>query len=927
MKKILFGLLACIAMATIWYGCTKDEEELMGTIYGTVTDFATGEPISNVNVKLRPSGETTLTGSDGNFEFKDLEVGKYSLLFSKAEYADLDDDNVIELDAGKKTRRDVQMRKQIASLQILDMQGNPLDTLDFGSEESVTVKTFNIFNNGTEKLNCTATYDCGWITNVSGLEGEIPSGQTVPVTVRIDRVALQDGDNSTFLYITSSNGSNELVVKATFLGTAIINTTQATNVTANSATVGGNITDDGGRPVIARGICYGTSQTPTIDGDHTEDGSGTGVFSHNITGLSSSTTYYARAYATNRNNTYYSSNIVSFTTNNGLPTVTTSDISDITYISAKCGGNVTNNGGFNVTARGICWNTLGSPDLNDQHTTNGNGNGVFTSNMTGLDIATTYYVRAYATNQQGTVYGVEKSFTTPSGSVSITLGEIANITAQSATCSATINDDGGVPISQRGICWSTTQYPTVDGQRSDMGMGSGNFTMTITGLQVSTTYYVRAYAINQAGIHYSSQRSFTTTSGMPTVTTADVTNVAATSASTGGNVTGNGGFNVTARGVCWNTTGNPDLNDAHTTNGNGNGVFTSNIANLNVNTTYHVRAYATNSTGTSYGQEKTFTTTNGMPTVTTGTISNITANSAVCNGNVISDGGIAVTAKGFCWSTSQYPTISGNHSIDGSGTGSYNGSVTNLNVATTYYVRAYATNNTGTAYGEQVSFTTGNGLPMVSTTTPTLTNTTVATGGNVTSDGGFPVTARGICYGTLPYPDLTSTYNHTSNGSGTGYYSSSFSLPNGSGVYYVRAYATNANGTSYGEQMTVVQPYDELPSFTFNGHTYRVAPDPGTNFSWVSANAYCENLTDYGYTDWRLPTIEELETMYANRYEIGGYNTGTNPLYFYWSSTMCGSLHWLLYCNDGSRTTDSDLESDGRYYSWYARVRPIRVED
>lgn len=841
MKKILFGLLACIAMAAVWYGCTKDEEELMGTIYGTVTDFATGEPISNVNVKLRPSGETTLTGSDGNFEFKDLEVGKYSLLFSKAEYADLDDDNVIELDAGKKTRRDVQMRKQIASLQILDMQGNPLDTLDFGSEESVTVKTFNIFNNGTEKLNCTATYDCGWITNVSGLEGEIPSGQTVPVTVRIDRVALQDGDNSTFLYITSSNGSNELVVKATFLGTAIINTTQATNVTANSATVGGNITDDGGRPVIARGICYGTSQTPTIDGDHTEDGSGTGVFSHNITGLSSSTTYYARAYATNRNNTYYSSNIVSFTTNNGLPTVTTSEISDITYISAKCGGNVTNNGGFNVTARGICWNTLGSPDLDDQHTTNGNGNGVFTSNMTGLDIATTYYVRAYATNQQGTVYGVEKSFTTPSGMVSITLGEIANITAQSATCNVTINDDGGVPISQRGICWSTTQYPTVDGQRSDMGMGSGNFTMTITGLQVSTTYYVRAYAINQAGIHYSSQRSFTTTSGMPTVTTADVTNVAATSASTGGNVTGNGGFNVTARGVCWNTTGNPDLNDAHTTNGNGNGTFTSNMTNLNVNTTYHVRAYATNSIGT--------------------------------------------------------------------------------------------------VYGNQVSFTTNDGLPTVTTSTVTLGNNIATSGGNITYDGGFSVSARGVCYGTLPNPDLTNTYNHTENGMGTGYFFSQFTIPTGSGTIYVRAYATNANGTSYGQQETVILAYDTLPTFTYNGHVYKVAPDPqsyGEYMSWSSAETYCSNLTLCGYSDWRLPTIEELEMMYQNRQSIGGFCgdtviSGYSCYYRYHSSTICNSsqqkYYQLEWHGSGTRLCGCMAYDYDTYNprKWRCHVRPIRM--
>ena len=109
-----------------------------------------------------------------------------------------------------------------------------------------------------------------------------------------------------------------------------------------------------------------------------------------------------------------------------------------------------------------------------------------------------------------------------------------------------------------------------------------------------------------------------------------------------------------------------------------------------------------------------------------------------------------------------------------------------LEANTTYYVRAYATNSTGTAYGEQVSFTTGNGLPTVTTITPTISGDNAVTGGNVTSDGGFPITARGVCYGSLPNPDLTSTYSHTSNGTGTGYFTSQFSLPVGSGVYYVR---------------------------------------------------------------------------------------------------------------------------------------------
>lgn len=931
MKKSIAGILSAallLASTLVWYSCTQDAEVTTGDIYGTVTDLQTSEPIGGVNVKLMPSGEATLTGSNGTYEFRDLKPDNYSLFLSKATYADLEDDYIITVEAGKKTKRDVQMRKKIASLRILDMQGEPLDTLDFGSEESVTAKTFNIFNDGTEKLDCSVSNECEWITSVSGLESSIQPGQTKTVTVKIDRVALTDGVNIAILGIVSGSGSNEVVVKATFLGAASISTAEASSVTASSATVGGTITDDGGRPVLVRGICYGTSQSPDTNGNHTEDGSGTGSFSHNITNLSSSTTYYARAYATNRNGTYYASNIVSFTTNDGLPTVSTTDVTDITGFTAKSGGNVTSNGGFNVTARGVCWNTLGSPDLNDDHTTNGNGNGTFVSNLTNLDIGTTYFVRAYATNSHGTSYGEERSFSTPAGNVTIDFPMPTNITAQSATCTANVTDNGGLPIANRGFCWATTQYPTIDGQHVDLGMGAGNFSSTITSLQPATTYYVRAYVINAAGTTYSTQRSFATTSGLPSLTTATVSNVTASTAQCGGTISDNGGFPVTARGICWNTMGNPDLNGDHTTNGTGNGTFTSNLTGLTPSTTYHVRAYATNSTGTTYGNEQTFTTNNGLPQVTTGTVSNITATSAVCSGNVTSDGGITVTAKGFCWSTAQYPTISGFHSNDGSGIGTYNGSLTNLSIGTTYYVRAYATNSTGTIYGDQVSFTTGNGLPTVTTTAPSVNGTTVTTGGNITSDGGFPVTTRGVCYGPLPNPDLSSTHSHTSDGSGTGYYSSQFNLPNGSGSYYVRAYATNANGTAYGEQTTVVTVYDTLPSFTYNGHTYKVAPDAASYMWWTDANSYCNNLTFGGYSDWRLPTKEELYQMYSSLGSMGYFLTD-RP---YWCSSYPSNNNFYEEDYGGHYHYYNAVSfSNGQisYQIWFSSlyVRPIRIDN
>ena len=209
---------------------------------------------------------------------------------------------------------------------------------------------------------------------------------------------------------------------------------------------------------------------------------------------------------------------------------------------------------------------------------------------------------------------------------------------------------------------------------------------------------------------YGEQRSFTTLQNieLPTVTTTNVSNITQTTATSGGNVTSDGGANVTARGVCWSTSQNPTISNSHTTDGSGTGSFTSNITGLTANTTYYVRAYATNEKGTSYGEEKSFTTmvNESMPVVTTNEVTNITQTTATSGGNVTSDGGANVTARGVCWSTSQNPTISNSHTTDGNGTGSFTSSITGLTANTTYYVRAYATNEKGTSYGEQRSFTT-----------------------------------------------------------------------------------------------------------------------------------------------------------------------------------------------------------------------------
>lgn len=194
----------------------------------------------------------------------------------------------------------------------------------------------------------------------------------------------------------------------------------------------------------------------------------------------------------------------------------------------------------------------------------------------------------------------------------------------------------------------------------------------------------------------------------PTVTTTSPSYISTTFFTSGGNVTADGGSSVTLRGVCWNTTGNPTDSDSHQESGTGIGKFTSSITGLTAGIRYYIRAYAVNIGGTSYGAEDSATTLAKVvsPTVTTGTVTNVLARSAEGGGTVTDWGGDTVTARGVCWDTTADPTITDYKTVDGDGIGPFSSGFTDLAPATTYHVRAYATNSAGTAYGQDVLFTT-----------------------------------------------------------------------------------------------------------------------------------------------------------------------------------------------------------------------------
>ena len=283
--------------------------------------------------------------------------------------------------------------------------------------------------------------------------------------------------------------------------------------------------------------------------------------------------------------------------------------------------------------------------------------------------------------------------------------------------------------------------------------------------------------------------------------TTQVLNIKSDSALVVGYVLAEGdGF--TERGICYNTAAAPTIanNKIVYTGQLTTAAFKVKVGGLKYATKYYARAYATGANGTVYGDEYSFTTLSVAPFLTTTVASAITGTTATSGGNVTDNGGEAVTARGVCWGIAHNPTIADSKSSDGTGSGTYPSSLTNLLGKTTYYVRAYATNKIGTGYGPEITFTTLVAVPTLTTTA--ITNVTAAgasSGGNITLSGGDAILERGVCWSTTANPMVTNS--HTTDGTATGIFTSALTGLSVATTYHVRAYAKNSAGYGYGQDV------------------------------------------------------------------------------------------------------------------------------
>ena len=462
-----------------------------------------------------------------------------------------------------------------------------------------------------------------------------------------------------------------------------------------------------------------------------------------------------------------------------------------------------------------------------------------------------------------------------------------------------------------------------DATETNATIEGANLHVVVNNLWANTTYYYCLRYANKISSADTEVKSFTTTDAtLPAVETESVSEITMTSAKVGGNVTDTGGAPITERGICYGTNHNPDLNGSHLADAGGaTNVFTVSITGLTANTAYYARAYATNKVGTVYGEETAFVTVEGggLPTVITNQVANITETTATTGGIVSADGGSPVIVRGVCWSTDHNPTVADAHTTDGSGIGAFTSEIIGLTANTTYYVRAYAISSNGTAYGDEEDFVTtdGNGLPVVVTLDViNITQTTAVSGGDVTSDGGAPVTSKGVCWGTSTSPTLNGS--HTVDGSGLGSYTSRITGLSSSTVYYVRAYATNENGTSYGSVLSFTTPQLEAPEGAIAG-LFSVSEGRQVWFSQgnlqyqASTNTWRFADNQYDYIGEDNTNISWIYNGWIDLFGWGtsGYNHGA-VAYQPWSTTGDNTAYYA-YGDINYNLNDQTGQADWGY--------------
>lgn len=549
-----------------------------------------------------------------------------------------------------------------------------------------------------------------------------------------------------------------------------------------------------------------------------------------------------------------------------IPVVSTANVSNIASTTAVCGGTVTSAGGGTITERGVCWSTGPNASLSNSSATDGStGTGTYITNLSGLTGGTTYYVRAYAKNSAGTAYGSEKSFTAAHVSDQAVTSAATDITINSATLNGTVNPNNTstTVLFQYG---TDSTYGSVVNPTPAVVNGNAIVSLNapIASLNPGTQYHFRIVAENIfGGTEYGNDFVFTTLGTPPTVTTLAASNIFTTTAVLNGTVNPNWlpatvtfeYGTTTSYGQSVSYTYNP-LSGSNPVN------VSEGISGLSPHVLYHFRVKAQNDLGAVYGSDQTFTTLGEVPVATTAAASAVTAHTATLNGSV-NAGNLSTTVTfEYGTSTSYGSTIAAQQNpINGDYNAPVSADITGLTSFTTYHLRIKAQNQLGTVYSQDMQFTTDHAL------------------GDYFGGGYIFYLEPGNQHGLI--------CSDTDFGSSWGCQTE---VPGAAGT---------AIGTGYQNTLDIV-----------------AANFCGTSFAM--AGITCYDLTQNGYSDWFMPSIDEMSQMYT-ALKLNGIGNFTDEEY--WSSTEYSAryAHYINMTDGTVAVVDFFSKETPR------KVRPVRA--
>jgi hypothetical protein len=386
-----------------------------------------------------------------------------------------------------------------------------------------------------------------------------------------------------------------------------------------------------------------------------------------------------------------------------------------------------------------------------------------------------------------------------------------NRTATSIEVKATLSKENGTVITERGFCWAVNATPTIQDNKETIPYESGDFeySFNIEGLNKNTSYHIRAYAKNAIGIEYSNEIIIITTPGLGSVVTKKTQSgdVFSTSATVEGLITNPGEGEIKERGIYYWPENKIVLRDS-VISADGTLEYSCHLTDLTVSTKYCIQAYVKNDFGIVIGNIDTILTRNGLPDISCTDTLSVSYTSAVVKSSVSnsSDTTVQVIKRGFVWGISSNPLVGVNDTIGcDSGVGDFTATIDGLVAQQLYYVRSFVVTVRDTVYSDEIYFYTQTDVPTVTTEAyQNMINGSIKLNGKIQKNGKSAFTDAGICWSLLNMdPKITDNVlpNLTVNSDSTFSVVLTNLKPNEK--YFYRAYATNAEGIGYGNDVEV----------------------------------------------------------------------------------------------------------------------------